>query len=85
MTRNEYISLLKENILSVLFTKKDGEKRSLVCTLREDVIPKDMAPLGNTERKVNDQTVPCWDIEKKAWRSFRIDAVIEHDVVHVAW
>jgi hypothetical protein len=66
------------------FTKTNGEKREMLCTLRPDLIPA--APLAeNVEPKANRKENPdvqaVWDLEKQAWRSFRFDSVnfiLEH-------
>lgn len=69
-------STLKSNICKVKFTKTNGELREMVCTLREDiVVPHDK----KTERvkEVNESVLAVWDCEKNAWRSFRIDSIID--------
>ena len=60
--------------VTVVFTKKDGTERRMHCTLQEGiVIPHENA----TERtKVeNEEVLAVWDIDKKAWRSFRLDTI----------
>jgi hypothetical protein len=77
--RDEIKYILSNNVATVSFTKNDGTIRDMVCTLREDILPSEF--LNGTEqmekksRKSNPDVLPVWDIEKKAWRSFRIDAV----------
>jgi hypothetical protein len=79
MTRDEIKGILSKNVATVSFTKSDGTIRDMICTLREDVLPQEI--LNDTEqkekkaRKYNPDVLPVWDIEKKAWRSFRIDSV----------
>lgn len=68
---------LRENILSVVFVKKDGTERKMKCTLRGDMIP---APRETTEsaqkRTRSEENLAVWDLEKEAWRSFRYDSII---------
>jgi len=61
----------------VEFTKKDGTKRKMRCTLAEGYVPppsKD--PLTQKKvRAVNEEVQVVWDMDKEAWRSFRWDSV----------
>lgn len=73
--------LLHKKILTVLFTKKDGTKRSMICTLLPEHLPvvdkqegDEVKPL----KKQSEESIAVWDIETKAWRSFRIDSVISY-------
>ena len=56
------------------FTKSDGTEREMRCTLREDLI---QSTEKKTERskKENTDVMSVWDLEKSAWRSFRLDSV----------
>lgn len=68
-------SLLKEEqAVKVTFTKSDGTEREMRCTLREDLI---QSTEKKTERskKENTDVMSVWDLEKSAWRSFRLDSV----------
>lgn len=86
MNRDEYMTLLRDNICVVTFTKQDGTERVMRCTLKSEHLPK--TPVtevvsepnwGNvspkTYRKINLQTVSVWDLDKSAWRCFKIDSV----------
>ena len=82
--RNDLEKLLEQNVLVVDFTKLDGDKRIMTCTLREDIKPaatkKD--PMSQKAvRKVSDAVVSVWDVNAKGWRSFRYDRVNAVDVV----
>ena len=67
--------LLKRNIATVTFNKKDGTERVMKCTLREDILDDAPATKGTSNRKVNDEVLAVWDMELSAWRSFRYDSV----------
>lgn len=56
------------------FTKKDGTTRKMLCTLNENVIPRDKAP-KNTGRAKNDEVLAVYDLDKQEWRSFRYDSI----------
>jgi hypothetical protein len=73
--------LLHENTLSVLFTKKDGTQRAMLCTLKADLLPVVDRQEGDEvkkERKESEESIRVWDLEKQDWRSFRIDSIISY-------
>lgn len=58
----------------ITFVKKDGTERVMNCTLQEGVV----VPHEKTTERVkveNNEILAVWDIDKKAWRSFRLDSV----------
>lgn len=69
--------LLHADVLTVTFIKKDGTERVMRCTLREDLLPKIVVKEGEVkkEKKVNEEVVPVYDMEAKAFRSFRLDSI----------
>ena len=76
--------LLHEHTMSVLFTKKDGTQRTMLCTLNPDLLPvvdKQEGDEVKKERKESMDSLRVWDIEKKDWRAFRIDSIVSHSVV----
>lgn len=79
MTRDEIKSILQKNVATVSFTKSDGTIRDMLCTLIPDALPPIVINEDEEEtkkqRKPNLDVLPVWDIEKKSWRSFRIDSV----------
>ena len=74
-------ALLKSQEVTISFTKKDGTKRKMFCTLAESKIPEEKMP-KNSGKSVSDDALAVFDIEKEAWRSFRWDSVtkIEFDI-----
>ena len=81
LTRNELVEALKAHKCIVKFTKVNGEVREMPCTLRSDVIPPKpiVAEARQSERmiKENEKTLSVWCTDVNAWRSFRIDSVLE--------
>jgi hypothetical protein len=73
-TRDGLIDMLRHNIVSVTFTKVNGEERIMRCTLQTNYIPN--APIQNGELVVEGKTtsnnVSVWDIDANGWRSFRV-------------
>jgi hypothetical protein len=66
--------VLRMHETTVVFTKKDGTERTMVCTLAEDQIPSEKAPKGAGKAK-SDEAIAVFDIESQDWRSFRWDSV----------
>jgi len=77
-------TLLKEDVVSITFIKKDGSERIMQCTLSESKIPSEFAPKG-TEKAKSDEVLPVFDVENDGWRSFRWDSIkkIEFSLVGV--
>ena len=68
--------LLRERVVGVVFTKKDGTERVMQATLSEDLIPEVLnSEKTATTRKKSDEALAVWDTEAEAWRSFRWDSV----------
>lgn len=75
-TRDGLIDLLRHNVVSVTFTKVNGDERVMSCTLHPNFIPN--APITNGEvvvKQTTSNTVSVWDINANGWRSFRIENV----------
>lgn len=76
MNRDELIVNLKKGACKVKFTKVNGEQRVMNCTLSEALVPPTESQSDSTStRKKSDQVVAVWDLDKTAWRSFRVDSV----------
>jgi hypothetical protein len=82
--KNRYEALkkmLKTHVVRVDFTKADGTESSMVCTLMPEILEKFPVNQKPLSPKVPDdtvrETIRVWNIEKKAWRSFRLDSVLD--------
>ena len=79
-TREEiakYFSASKE--VKVVFTKKDGSIRTLVCTTDHDTIPEKHQVKTKTDKskkKMPEHTFAVFDLKADGWRSFTIANVI---------
>lgn len=78
--RDYIIEQLRLRVLEVDFTKRDGTKRTMKCTLRGEFLPPQEKPvidLTKPEREVkeNKDVIAAYDIESKGWRSFRLDSI----------
>ena len=77
-TKENLMKMLKENVVEVTFTKLDGEKRVMPCTLVPEYLPpakKDEPITQKKVRELSDKVVAVWAIESKGFRSFRYDRV----------
>lgn len=75
---------LEQNVLVVDFTKLNGDKRVMTCTLREDMKPAatKVDPMSTKKvREISDAVVSVWDVNAKGWRSFRYDRINSVDIV----
>ena len=75
MTRDGLKDILTKSVASVTFTKKDGTSRVMRCTLKEELLPVVDTDSDKKERKQSDESLAVWDLDKNAWRSFRVDSV----------
>lgn len=78
---------LHRQIVTVVFTKKDGTERTMRCTLNYQAMPQveaqkaEQAANELTEsaqksvRKSNPDVRTCYDVDGGAWKSFRWDSV----------
>lgn len=76
--RANLVKNLKQNVVKVNFTKVNGEERTMNCTLHESVLPESNS---ESKRKENKEVLAVWDIDKNAWRSFRLDSVNETKII----
>lgn len=79
--RNWLQVMLKENIVTVVFTKKDGTERTMKCTLRPDLLPETQINEDRATRKENMNVLSVYDLENEGWRSFLVENVMDIKVV----
>jgi WYL_2, Sm-like SH3 beta-barrel fold len=78
--RDDIIKDLKQTVCEVTFTKVNGEKRVMRCTLDPRYMPTistdQIKHLDENHNKPENQNiVACWDVHAGGWRSFRVDSV----------
>ena len=68
---------LKFGPVTLTFTKKDGSDRVMKCTTNPTYIMfKDPSILeSKSDRKVNEDVMPVYDLDVGGWRSFRWDSI----------
>lgn len=78
--RDDVLELLYVGIQDVTFTKKDGSQRTLVCTLRPDLLPIKPEPIEGEEPKVRTKSstdsICVFETDLQEWRSFNMSNVI---------
>ncbi len=74
MNIEELRKLLKNELVTVVFTKKDGTKREMHCTTISDYLPEVARGIVNMPPK--EDIVTVWDLEQNAWRSFMFNSIL---------
>ena len=77
MKRDTLVKNLQSRAMRITFTKVNGEERIMDCTLQEHMIPATDA----NKRKQNEDVLPVFDINKGEWRSFRLDSIINVELL----
>lgn len=76
LTKSGLISRLKKEKAKIIFIKADGTERIMECTLMKSFLPEQIdIEEYVSERNTNEDVIAVWDLEKKDWRSFRLDRV----------
>jgi hypothetical protein len=79
-TKESIRSLLKDNILEVVFIKTDGSVREMKCTLQERFVEAYDKKTDKVKPE-NDSIISVWDLDNNGWRSFKLDSVQTVSVV----
>lgn len=82
--RDNLLNDLKLHTCKVMFTKVNGQQRTMFCTLLPEYLPQntDVKHLDEMHNKPeNLETVVVWDLEANGWRSFRVDSVEYAEIV----
>ena len=82
--RNAVVNLLKTNNVSVRFLKADNTERVMLATLRPEAIKHYVFQKKAEEPdkvQITNDYCTVWDLEKKAWRTFRFETIISYDIV----
>lgn len=72
-------SILKDEVVTVRFTKNDGTERTMRCTLIEQFLPASFQTGFVPKKAENPDVIAVWDLDAKGWRSFRVDTIISFD------
>jgi len=69
---------LRENVIEVIFTKVNGDKRTMHCTLKKNYLPESYANDEKEEKEFHDvnlDSLAVWDVQNRGWRSFKISTI----------
>lgn len=84
-SREHLLEQLKLHHCEVEFTKVNGERRIMPCTLKENVIPNSHTVATLVEkriRSVNESVISVWCTDIQDWRSFRVENVTGFKVLN---
>lgn len=78
-TKDGFKKLLKNTVVTVNFKKKDDTLRKMICTLNEEYLPELEERENKKIKSESNDAITVWDIEKRAWRSFRLDSIVDYE------
>lgn len=76
LKREDLSNTLKTNIATIEFKKLDGTMRKMRCTLMPTELPEQEdsdQEKNKTARKINEDVLCVFDLEKQEWRSLRVE------------
>ncbi len=73
--KSTILEAARQGVITVRFTKKNGDERIMKCTLLSEYLPQ-QKDIEEVSTKENSNLLAVWDVEANGWRSFRIDSVI---------
>ena len=77
--KQQLLNALNTGIVTVTFEKiGTGELRVMPCTLAEPILKVNGVDV-KVEMNAESDHFACWALDKKAWRSFRLDTVKQWD------
>ena len=77
--KQKLLNALNTGIVTVTFEKiGTGELRIMPCTLDQSIL-KENGVNVKVEMNAESDHFACWALDKKAWRSFRLDTVKQWD------
>jgi len=74
MDKSNVIALMKEGVVTVEFTKVNGDYRKMEATLQPERMPEVVVEIEEkSPKKKSDTSLSVWDVNAEGWRSFRWD------------
>lgn len=85
--KNLIKQILNQDIVTVVFTKLDGDVREMTCTTNIEHIPPSQLPVVKPGKKpikedADSTQIRVYDINAQGWRSFLADRVISYKVLN---
>jgi len=82
----EILQFLKDSKIAVIkFKKKNGDLRIMNSTLDSDLMSVEGINQFHKTRTVDWETMPVWDVDKKAWKSFKTMNVTSVSEKQMQW
>jgi hypothetical protein len=79
MNKKEFLNAAQKGAVTVTFKKiGTGEIRVMPCTLNRDLSEQNVPE--KIEQNSDSEHFAVWAIDKKAWRSFRVDTVVDWQI-----
>lgn len=79
MNKKEFLNAAQKGAVTVTFKKiGTGEIRVMPCTLNRDLSEQNVPE--KIEQNSESEHFAVWAIDKKAWRSFRVDTVVDWQI-----
>jgi hypothetical protein len=70
--RNLIQTMLQSHVCEVTFTKVDGSKRVMPCTLKPGSFPVVESTTPAKPRGKRDDNISVWCTDQQSWRSFKL-------------
>lgn len=80
-TKQDLKTILTQNVANITFRKVNNEERRMVCTLKPDLLPIKENKQTTRTKPENEDVLAVWDLEQQAFRSFRINSLIEYSII----
>lgn len=78
--KTKLLEALKTGNVTVTFKKiGTGEIRIMPCTLKPEILKEHGVDI-TVDMNPDSEAFAVWSLDKKAWRSFRLDTVMQWDV-----
>jgi len=75
INRTSVVEMLRQGIVNIKFTKKNGDVRNMKCTLVSAFIPEEKRARG-VLGPVDESVVRVYDVDSDGWRSFTLANVL---------
>lgn len=75
MTNDDLVKKLRSDICEIVFEKRDGSHRTMICTLKNDLLPY-VSVNDMRESVQHNDYIPVFDLEENAWRAFKPSKLI---------
>lgn len=79
-SKETFKELLQDSTMRIVFEKKDGTIRHMLCTLAPIFLPETYEKKTDRVKKENPDVLSVWDIENNAWRSIRLNSIKKYNV-----